>query len=137
MKELPKISEAELEVMKVLWTKSPLSANEVVRMLEDQTDWKPKTIRTLLNRLVQKGAIAVQQEVGKVYAYCPLVSQDVFLKVETKSFLQRLYGGALKPLLLNFLQEEKLSREEISELKRILDEKSNSESSTDNTRETR
>lgn len=137
MKELPKISEAELEVMKILWTNSPLTANEVVQKLEDQTDWKPKTVRTLLNRLVQKGAIAIQQDVGKVYAYYPAVSQDDFLKVETKSFLKRLYGGALKPLLVNFLQEENLSREEISELKRILDEQGNIESATDKTKETR
>ncbi|WP_318505945.1 BlaI/MecI/CopY family transcriptional regulator [Bacillus sp. T3] len=128
MKELPKISEAEFEVMKILWTNSPLSANEVVRMLEDQTDWNPKTVRTLLNRLVQKGAIAFQQEKGKVYAYYPIVSQDDYLQVETKSFLQRLYGGAFKPLLVHFLREEKLTREEIDELKQILDDQTDKNS---------
>jgi BlaI family transcriptional regulator, penicillinase repressor len=137
MTELPKISEAELEVMKILWNNSPLTANDVIQMLEEQTDWKPKTVRTLLNRLVQKGAIAIQQEIGKVYAYYPIVLQDEYLQVETKSFLQRLYGGALKPLLVNFLREEKLSHEEISELKRILDEQGNIGSTTDDIREKR
>lgn len=124
MRELPKITEAELEVMKVLWRRSPLIANEVIQKLENHTDWKPKTIRTLLNRLAQKAAIGIKQEEGKAYAFYPLVSQEEYQRVETKSFVKRLYGGAFKPLLVNFLQQEKLSREEINELKQILDGKS-------------
>ncbi|WP_028550616.1 penicillinase repressor BlaI [Paenibacillus sp. UNC451MF] len=123
MNNIPQISDAEWEVMKVLWSKSPSSANEVIEALEDQTDWKPKTIRTLLNRLVQKQAISYSQE-GKVYAYFPLVSEDECVRSETASFLKRIYGGAFKPLLVNFLKEEKLSPEEIKELKNILDDKS-------------
>lgn len=123
MKELPKISGAELEVMKVLWSKSPQTANEVIKVLETTTDWKPKTIRTLINRLVQKEAISYHQDTGRIYAYFPLVSQDKYLQVETESLLKRFYGAAFKPLLVNFLKEEKLSSEDINELKRILDEK--------------
>ncbi|MGE7999778.1 BlaI/MecI/CopY family transcriptional regulator [Lysinibacillus sp. NPDC093190] len=123
MKELPKISEAELEVMKVLWSKSPQTANEVIKVLESTTDWKPKTIRTLINRLVQKEAISYHQNTGRIYAYFPLVSQDKYLQVETESLLKRFYGAAFKPLFVNFLKEEKLSSEDINELKRILDEK--------------
>jgi BlaI family transcriptional regulator, penicillinase repressor len=128
VKENLKISEAELEVLKTLWAKSPLTANEVIQELEQHADWKPKTIRTLLNRLVQKGAAAFKQEQGKVYAYFPVVCEEDYLQVETKSFLQRLYGGALKPLIVNFLREEKLTREEIDELKRILDDQSHKDS---------
>lgn len=123
-KELPKISEAELEIMKILWSNSPQTANEVIVSLEEKTEWNPKTIRTLMNRLVQKEAIAYHQERGRMYAYYPLVSQDSYLQVETKSFLKRFYGAAFKPLFVNFLKEEKLSQEEIRELRRILDEKS-------------
>lgn len=123
MKELPKISEAELEVMKVLWSNSPQTANEVIETLEVKMDWKPKTIRTLINRLVQKEAVSYHQEKGRMYAYYPLVSEDSYLQVETKSFLRRFYGAAFKPLLVNFIKEEKLSSEDINELKRILDEK--------------
>ncbi|MFE5131603.1 BlaI/MecI/CopY family transcriptional regulator, partial [Bacillus mobilis] len=68
MKELPKISEAELEVMKVLWSKSPQTANEVIEELEKNMDWKPKTIRTLINRLVHKEAVAYHQDKGRMYA---------------------------------------------------------------------
>ncbi|MED3318671.1 MULTISPECIES: BlaI/MecI/CopY family transcriptional regulator [Bacillus] len=123
MKELPKISEAELEIMKVLWSNSPQTANEVIEALEVKMNWKPKTIRTLINRLVHKEAVAYHQDKGRMYAYYPLVLQDSYLQVETKSLLKRFYGAAFKPLLVNFLKEEKLSSEDINELKRILDEK--------------
>lgn len=123
MKELPKVSEAELEVMKVLWTSSPQTANEIIEKLEPTTDWKPKTIRTLINRLVKKEAVSYHQEKGRLYTYYPLVSQESYLQIETKSLLKRFYGAAFKPLLVNFLKEEKLSSEDIHELKRILDEK--------------
>ncbi|HFK1452002.1 MULTISPECIES: BlaI/MecI/CopY family transcriptional regulator [Bacillus cereus group] len=121
--QLPKISEAELEIMKVLWSNSPQTANEIIEELEDAMEWKPKTIRTLINRLVQKEAVAYHQDKGRMYAYYPLVSQDNYLQVETKSLLKRFCGAAFKPLLVNFLKEEKLSSEDINELKRILDEK--------------
>lgn len=123
MKELPRISEAELEIMKVLWGKSPQTANEVIKELESIVDWNPKTIRTLMNRLVQKEAVSYHQEKGRMYAYYPLVSQDLYLQVETKSLLKRFCGVAFKPLLVNFLKEEKLSSEDINELRQILDEK--------------
>ncbi|MED2874351.1 BlaI/MecI/CopY family transcriptional regulator [Bacillus bombysepticus] len=123
MKKIPKISEAELEVMKVLWSKSPQTANEIIQALEGQMDWNPKTVRTLINRLVKKQVIFSQQKIGRTYMYSPLISQDDYLQVETKSFIKRFYGAALKPLLVNFLQEEKLSSKEIDELKRILDDK--------------
>ncbi len=121
---VPKISEAELEIMKVLWEKAPLTANEVIEKLESKMDWNPKTIRTLINRLVQKEAVSYHQGKGRMYEYYPLVSQDRFVQVETKSFLKRFYGASLKPLLVNFLKEEKLSSEDIKELKLILEEKS-------------
>lgn len=95
----------------------------MIEALEVTMDWKPKTIRTLINRLVQKEAVSYHQDKGRMYAYYPLVSQDSYLHVETKSLLKRFYGAAFKPLLVNFLKEEKLSSEDINELKRILDEK--------------
>jgi BlaI family penicillinase repressor len=124
VKELPRISEAELEIMKVLWGKAPQTANEIIESLDLKMDWKPKTIRTLINRLVQKEAVSYHQGKGRMYEYYPLVSQDSFLQVETKSLLKRFYGVSFKPLIVNFLKEEKLSSEDINELKRILDEKS-------------
>ncbi|WP_081143643.1 BlaI/MecI/CopY family transcriptional regulator [Bacillus cereus] len=124
MSHLPKISEAELEVMKVLWnTTLPLTANEITEALEEKSDWSPKTIRTLINRLSKKNAISSHQEKGKVYTYAPLITEESYLQIETQSFLKRFYGAALKPLLVNFIKEEKLSTEDIHELKQILENK--------------
>ncbi|MGA5716772.1 BlaI/MecI/CopY family transcriptional regulator [Bacillus bombysepticus] len=124
MNQLPKVSEAELEVMKVFWnTTPPLTAKDVIEKLEKQNDWSPKTIRTLLNRLVQKNAISCNQENKRMYTYTPSISQEDYLEEETQSFLKRFYGAALKPLLVNFIKEEKLSSEDIHELKQILDKK--------------
>lgn len=69
MKKIPKISEAELEVMKVLWSKSPQTANEIIQALEGQMNWNPKTVRTLINRLVKKQVIFSQQKIGRTYMY--------------------------------------------------------------------
>jgi len=125
MKKLPRISEAEWEVMKVFWNRSPASAQEVIEQLNPETAWKPATVKTLINRLLKKEAIGFQQT-GKSYLYYPLVSEEECLRAESHSFLERLYGGAIKPMLVHYLKEEKLSREEIEELKRILDERKGS-----------
>lgn len=120
--ETPKISEAEWEIMKVLWARAPLSAAEIIEALEGSRDWSPKTVRTLIKRLNEKGAIGFNQT-GRIYLYYPLVQEEECVQSETKSFLKRIYGGTLRPMLVNFLQDEKLSREDIDELKRILDER--------------
>lgn len=123
MPEIPKISEAEWEVMKVVWSKSsPCTANDIVDALIDVADWKSNTIKTLINRLVKKKALGYEEE-RRLYLYYPLVSQAECIKSETKSFVKRVFGGALQPMLAAFLQDEKLSPEEIEELKRLIEER--------------
>lgn len=122
MKEIPQISEAEWEIMKVLWNHSPLSSKEVVEALAGSTDWKEKTIKTLIGRLVQKKALGYRED-GRAYSYFPLVSQEECVKAENQSFLKKIYGGALKPMLVHFMQDGKLSKAEIEELKMILEKK--------------
>lgn len=125
MSEIPKISEAEWEVMKIVWSSSsPCTANEIVDALYSSSDWKPNTIKTLINRLVKKQALGYKEK-GRIYLYYSLVSADECVKSETKTFVKRVFGGALKPMFVAFLQEEKLSQDEIEELKRILDERKN------------
>ncbi|MGY0693750.1 penicillinase repressor BlaI [Virgibacillus sp. FSP13] len=121
-KKVPSISEAEWEVMNVLWEKAPQTANEVFLSLQEQTDWKQKTVRTLLDRLVQKNVIGVNKN-QKVYTFFPLFSQDECQRAETKSFVKRIYGGTLKSLLVQFIEEDSLSEQDIKELRSILDEK--------------
>lgn len=125
MNKTSRISEAEWEVMKVLWGHSPATAQEVINALSPESDWKPATVKTLINRLLKKEVIGYEQN-GKTYLYHPLLSEEECLRAESSSFLQRLYGGALKPMLVHFFKEEKLTEEEIEDLKRILDERKRS-----------
>src|SRR5258706_592309 len=118
----PQISDAEWVVMKVIWDKGPLTTNQVVNALDDRTNWKPKTIHTLLRRLAKKGALAFAKQ-GREHLFRPLVDAQHCRHAASRSFLHRLFDGELGPFLASFLEQEKLSRAEIEELKRILDEK--------------
>ena len=121
-KEIPNISESEWEVMNVLWEKAPQTANDVISSLQERTDWKPKTVRTLLDRLVHKKVIGVNKN-QRVYTFFPLYSQDECQRAEAQSFIKRIYGGALKSMLVQFIEEDSLSETDIRELRSILDEK--------------
>ena len=122
MKTPPKISESEWLVMQVFWSKGLLTANEVVKELAKKTKWKPKTVKTLINRLVKKGAVKFKKE-GRKYRYFPTVSQTKCVRRERQSFVRRVYGGATRPMLAAFLEDSELSKEDIAELKKILGQK--------------
>jgi len=122
MKRTPKISEAEWEVMKVLWEKSPLTANDIVETLLKRTRWQRETIRTLINRLVQKKAVAFEKE-GRQHHYYPAVAETDCVRAETRSLLRRLRVSAIEPMLAALVEEERLSGEQIARLKEILDGK--------------
>lgn len=122
MAQLPHISDSEWLVMKVLWEKSPLTTVDVVEALAPSTNWKLKTVLTLLNRLVKKGAVGFDKQ-GRAYHYFPQVEEKECVRAESQSFLQRVYGGALKPMLAHFVEDAELSPEEIQELKDILEAK--------------
>ncbi|MBN1480022.1 BlaI/MecI/CopY family transcriptional regulator [candidate division KSB1 bacterium] len=119
---LPKISEAEWRVMKLLWDKSPRTANDIVDALEGSVDWNAQTIRTLINRLVQKGAINFEKD-GRAYLYNAKVKEREVQRAETRSFVSRVFNGAMKPMIAAFLEETELSEAEIDELERLLREK--------------
>ncbi len=119
MNRKPRISDTEWEVMKVVWAKSPLPAQDIIDSLSARDDWHPKTVKTLLNRLVKKGALGFRKE-GRAYLYRPLVTEIDCVAAESDSFLDRVFGGSLKPLLAHFAETRKLSPAEISELKRLL-----------------
>lgn len=117
-----KISDAEWLVMKVIWQESPLTASSVIEHLKNETDWSPKTVQTLIGRLVKKGALGVKKDTN-LNEYYPLVSKEECMREETKTFLQKVYGGSLKVLIANFVNNEVLSPKEIEELKSLLNEK--------------
>jgi BlaI family transcriptional regulator, penicillinase repressor len=120
-KEWPRISDAEWTVMKAAWQLGPATAKEVVEQLKSETDWKPKTIHTLLGRLVQKGALASEKP-GREYVFKPLVTEQECRLAASRSFLARVFDGEIAPFLACFLEREKLTRKEIAELKSILEE---------------
>ncbi len=122
MKNMPRISEAEWVVMQILWSRGPLTANDIVQELRGRVSWNPRTIRTLLNRLLNKHAIRFDRE-GREYRYSAAVSEEQCTRHERLSFLGRVYRGATKPMLAAFLEEAKLSKKDIAELKAILEEK--------------
>ena len=117
---VPDISDAEWDVMKVVWEHGPLTSGEVVRRLADEKDWKPRTVKTLLSRLVQKRAVAASEADGK-FLYSARVTRDALARRETRSFLARVFDGAVAPALVHFIQEADLSPKELAELKKILD----------------
>lgn len=120
----PRISEAEWEVMEVLWEKSPQTANEIIESLAE-TAWAPTTVRTLLARLRDKKIVAAEKSAGGVL-FRSLVSREKCVQQEGESFLERVFGGATKPLLLHFAAKAKLTPDEVRELQRILKEKGKS-----------
>lgn len=122
MKEIPQISESESEVMRLLWEKNPLTANEIISKLSGKMNWSDQTIKTFINRLLNKEAIRFEKS-GRNYSYYPVISQDEYFKAENKTFLERVYKGAANLLFSKFLEEERLSEEEIDRLQRILEEK--------------
>jgi BlaI family penicillinase repressor len=122
MKRVPRISDAEWTVMQVLWASTGMTADEVVAALEGRTTWNDRTIRTLINRLLKKKAVRFEKE-GRRYRYWPAVSREQCVCERRRSFVQRVYGGTVTPMLAAFIQEADLSREEIDELKQILDRK--------------
>ncbi|HMC26468.1 MAG TPA: BlaI/MecI/CopY family transcriptional regulator [Verrucomicrobiae bacterium] len=119
---LPKISDAEWVVMRALWANTPMTTNQVVDALNDTTHWKPKTIHTLLSRLVRKGALEFERQ-GREHLFRPLVTAAECEHAATRSFLGRFFDGELAPFLARFLETEKLKPSEIEELKRILERK--------------
>jgi BlaI family penicillinase repressor len=121
-KSIPKIAESEWRVMQILWENGPQTANDVVEALSGKVKWKPRTIKTLISRLVKKGAVKVTEE-GYRYRYSAAVNEAACIRSETKSFVRRVYQGAMKPALAAFLEDADLSHQEIDDLQEILHQK--------------
>ena len=121
MKSVPRISEAEWEVMEVLWQKSPLTSLEIVRQLGAYRSWKDQTIRTMLSRLIRKKAVAYTTE-GRVYRYRAAVPREKCVQEASDSFLARVFSGAASGLLLHFVRTGRLKAKDIAELRAVLRE---------------
>lgn len=122
MKKLPVISAAEYEVMKVIWNNYPVSTNEVVDKLMETSTWNPKTVQTLLSRLVKKGVLTFSKN-SRVFVYTPVYTEDMYLSQESSVFLDKFFGGTFNSMVVNFLENDKLSKDDIEELRNLLDGK--------------
>jgi predicted transcriptional regulator len=115
------ISEAESVVMDILWTRSPLGADEVAAALADRRDWQEATIKTLLNRLLNKGAVEAVRD-GRRYLYSPKIRREDWVLEESRGLLERLFDGRVAPLVAHFSAHRKLSHKDIAELRKLLEE---------------
>ena len=115
------ISEAESVVMDVLWKRNPLSAEEVVASLSGQQEGQDATVKTLLNRLLNKRAISAEKD-GRRYLYAPILQRDAWVQGESESLLARMFGGRVAPLVAHFSEQRKLSRKDIADLRKLLEE---------------
>lgn len=120
MSAMVDISEAESIVMEVLWQRHPLTAEEVVAALAGRQDWQEPTIKTLLNRLLGKGALRAERE-GRRYLYSPLLQREAWLSRQSESLLARLFDGRVAPLVAHFSRQRKLSAQDIAELKQLIE----------------
>jgi len=115
------ISEAESVVMEVLWRGSPRSSEEVISELARDQDWQVSTIKTLLGRLVKKGAVHAQP-IGRRFSYSPVLTREAWVHGQSGSLLKRVFDGRLAPLVAHFTEKHTLSRKDIAEVKRLLEE---------------
>ncbi len=116
-----RISDAEHAVMEALWKRSPQSAAEVCDTVCQERGWSMPTVKTLLSRLVQKGALATTPD-GRRFLYTPLIARSAYVGGESKRLVERLFGGRAAPLFAHLAQAEALSEDDIAEIERLLQE---------------
>lgn len=123
MHALPHISEAEFEVMKIVWKSAPINTNEITEQLLKTTSWSAKTIQTLIKRLVTKGALTYEKQ-GRVFVYTPLVEENEYISQQSNSFIKRFYDGDISAMLSAYLENNQLSETELNHLRSLLSKKS-------------
>ena len=119
MPHLPHISEAEFEVMKIVWRLAPVSTNEITDALTRTTSWSPKTIQTLIKRLVNKHALSYEKQ-GRMFVYTPLIKEAEYASQQSRSFLKRFYNGDITAMLSAYIEHDKLSASELNSLRDLL-----------------
>ena len=117
----PAISDAEWQIMHLVWDRQPVPAQDVIAALGPQTGWSPATIRTMLHRLVKKNVLAYRQE-GNRYFYRSRLRRADCLRSAAASFVDRVFDGEAAPMLAHFVRNVRLTADEIAELKQILEQ---------------
>lgn len=125
MKEKYEITDAELEIMQVLWENKECNLAEIIEKLSVNEEKNKNTIKTLIHRLIQKGAIESKKINSKEVIYIPKVSERKYIKKESNNFLDKVFNGNINKLLLNFVEDKKVSKEELQKLIDIMEDKEN------------
>lgn len=115
------ISDAESEVMKALWASGEATAEDLIAAVAGPQGWAEATVRTLINRLLTKGAIAAERE-GRRYRYRPVLTRAQWLDEQSSGVIERLFGGRVAPLVAHFGEQGKLSRRDIEELRKLIED---------------
>ncbi len=116
-----RISDAEHAVMEVLWQRSPLTAADVADALTDDRDWTLQTVKTLLSRLTNKGAVSYDQD-GRRYLYSPILAREDYVGDESRRLVDRLFGGRAAPLIAHLAERQEFSAEDIAQIERLIGE---------------
>lgn len=119
MSELPKIADSEWEIMKIIWKSPNITSTEIIKDIQKTKDWKASTIKTLINRLLKKEVISFNQH-GKEYCYFPLVGEAQCVNEESENFINRVFNGSINSMLVNFVNSNKLTNDDLEELKSLL-----------------
>ncbi len=120
------ISTAESVVMEVMWRDGPCYAEQIVSEVTASRDWTAATVKTLLNRLLNKGAVQAER-IGRRYLYTPVLNRDDYITQESQGLLDRLFDGQVAPLVSYFSEQQKLNQKDIAELKRLIGKLDDSE----------
>jgi BlaI family transcriptional regulator, penicillinase repressor len=121
MPHIPRISETEWEIMRIVWSKAPVTAADIIAdLVKLDPTWHPVTAKTLLNRLVRKGALGYEQQ-GRAYLYKPLVDERSCVNAVSSSFLDRVFGGSLTTMVAHFVENRKLNSKQVKDLRKAVD----------------
>ncbi|WP_337190939.1 BlaI/MecI/CopY family transcriptional regulator [Qipengyuania algicida] len=115
------ISEAEHAVMEALWDQSPLSASDVFDRVCRERDWTMPTVKTLLSRLVNKGAVSTEPD-GRRFLYSPAIARSDYVGQESKRLVDRLFGGRPASLFAQLAENEALDDNDLAEIEKLLRE---------------
>ena len=116
-----KISDSELEVMKILWEKGMVTSPQIIEALKQKTKWEKTTIKTLISRLVSKGVIEQVKKEGQLYTYKALITEKEYKKAESENFITKLYKGSVNNMLLNFIEEKQISKDDLKKLLELIE----------------
>lgn len=119
---MKQISDSELEIMKVIWESKEMTSSQIVKKISAKSEWKPKTIQTLIKRLVEKEAIEVVDTKNKTFVYRAKISEEDYKKTANSSFVDKLYNGSISMMLTSFVKNNKISKKDVEELKKMLEE---------------